>query len=551
LIDATPVPDAGDATAAAVGSAADLVWLTGLPRPTDDPVGFVAEALRRLCEAVNATGGRVSVDADDGAGPRTWAHHGSVPAGPAADSPALLRVPLDVSAQWRGELVLADAEAGAWTLARLTAERIALVVDNHRLREAGARVRAWQSYLGEAGELLAQSLDVGLTAALVAQLVVPRLGRWCAVHTISADGEPELAAAIHADETAATKLRRQIRHAFADPALGEAFGGVTRPLPLPFPLDGLALPLSARGERIGLLSVGRHAERRHDLDEIAVLEDVARRAAFALDNARTHERERRLAMTLQASLLPPTLPQVPGIGFGAAYVPMGREVGGDFYDVIGLPEGRWLIVVGDVSGKGVSAAVVTGLVREVVRVLMRDGRPVADALARLNETLAERGAGHFCTLALAVVGAPGHDDGLTVEVYLAGHEPPVLVRGDGTAGLVGVFGTALGLLESITSSVLELRLMPGDALVFYTDGVTERRGGAADATVGPDVTEMFGPRRLCEAASRLAGLPADAIAAGVRAAALGFGSQPPRDDLAVLTIRNDGPPRTVKPPPPA
>jgi len=86
--------------------------------------------------------------------------------------------------------------------------------------------------------------------------------------------------------------------------------------------------------------------------------------------------------------------------------------------------------------------------------------------------------------------------------------------------------------------------MPGDALVFYTDGVTERRGSAADATRG-DSAEMFGPRRLCEAASRLAGLPADAIAAGVRAAALAFGSQPPRDDLAVLTIRNDGPPRTV------
>jgi serine phosphatase RsbU (regulator of sigma subunit) len=122
------------------------------------------------------------------------------------------------------------------------------------------------------------------------------------------------------------------------------------------------------------------------------------------------------------------------------------------------------------------------------------------------------------------------------------------VRADGTAGLVGVFGTALGLLESITSSVFELRLAPGDALVFYTDGVTERRGGAVDDTAGEHQTELFGPRRLCEAASRLAGLPADAIAAGLRAAALGFGAEPPRDDLAVLTIRNDGPPGTVDPP---
>lgn len=526
-------------------AAGGLAWLTELPRPADDPVGFVAEALRQLCAAYAAVGGRVSVDRDDGAGPRTWARHGAAPADHDLAGDASLRVPLDLSTPWRGELSLAGVGPDARTLARLIAERISLVIDNHRLREAGARAQAWQAYLGEVGELLAQSLDVDLTAALIAQLVVPRLGQWCAVHTVNGESGPALAAAIHADESAVGRLRHEIERACHHHGVEDLWhaGPGARPLTLPPPLDGLALALAARGERIGMLWVGRHAERRHDLDEIAVLEDVARRAAFALDNARTHERERRLAERLQASLLPPTLPQVDGIGFGAAYVPMGREVGGDFYDVIALPDGRWLVVVGDVSGKGVSAAVVTGLVREVVRVLIRDARPVAHVLARLNETLAERGAGHFCTLALATVAGPAADGHLQVEVHLAGHEPPVLVRANGTAGLVGLFGTALGLLESITSSVLELRLAPGDALVFYTDGVTERRRGPALRSRPSADNELFGPRRLCEAASGLAGLPADAIAAGLRAAALGFGSEPPRDDIAVLAIRNDGPAR--------
>ena len=135
---------------------------------------------------------------------------------------------------------------------------------------------------------------------------------------------------------------------------------------------------------------------------------MARRAALAIENARIHAERGKVAHTLQQSLLPPVLPVVKGIGFAAEYVPTGdaAEVGGDFYDVVPLADDRWLVVVGDVSGKGVQAAAVTGLVRDVIRVLVRDGRPLPETLTRLNETLVERGGGRFCTLALAAVG-PG------------------------------------------------------------------------------------------------------------------------------------------------
>jgi sigma-B regulation protein RsbU (phosphoserine phosphatase) len=203
-------------------------------------------------------------------------------------------------------------------------------------------------------------------------------------------------------------------------------------------------------------------------------------------------------------------------------------VGGDFYDVLPLPDNRWLVVVGDVSGKGVQAAAVTGLVRDVIRVLVADGKPLPEVLTRLNETLVERGGGRYCTLALAAVGH-GLDGRLDVSLYLAGHDRPVLIRGEGRASFEGAGGTALGLLESIASPATEMTLRPGEALVFYTDGVTERRRGR----------ELFGIERLREAAAPLAGYSADVMAARLRAATLNFSTEVPRDDIAIFVIRNE------------
>jgi serine phosphatase RsbU (regulator of sigma subunit) len=391
------------------------------------------------------------------------------------------------------------------------------------------------TFLAEASELLAQSLDVDLTMALIPQLVVPRLGQWCAVHTTDEWGRLRLAAASHADEAVLPRLNAVLEESGPESMLArlrEASRTGTQ-LPLGPPLEGFAVPLVARSQPLGTLTVGRHQRHRHDPDEIAVLEDVARRAALAIENARIHAERGKVAHTLQQSLLPPVLPVVKGIGFAAEYEPTGdaAEVGGDFYDVIPLGDDRWLVVVGDVSGKGVPAAAVTGLVRDVIRVLVRDGRPLPETLTRLNDTLVERGGGRYCTLALAEVArASGSRSGdLSVSLHLAGHDRPVLIRGDGRTSYVGTGGTALGLLDVVSTPVADIPLGPGDALVFYTDGVTERRRGR----------ELFGSERLCDAAVPLAGYSADVIATRLRTTVIGFSVDPPRDDIAILVLRND------------
>ncbi|HWH01019.1 MAG TPA: SpoIIE family protein phosphatase [Pilimelia sp.] len=516
---------------AAPSAAALAALLDVRPGPPGEqpPAEYAAVLLGTLAEVTGAPGAVVQLDCGDGAGSRTLARYGAEP-DPGEPEVA---VPLPVSRPQVGQLRLAAAPSGpARPLARLVAERIALHIENDRLRRADRRRQSWLTFLAEASELLAQSLDPQLTMALIPQLVVPRLGSWCAVHTLDGWGRLQLTAAAHADEALLADVLAALKETGAESTgarLREAARLGTH-LPLPPPLEGFAVPLVARGQRLGALAVGRPPERRHDLDEIAVLEDVAHRAALAVDNARIHDERRAVAHALQQSLLPPVLPVVPGIGFAAAYVPAGdaADVGGDFFDVVPLPHERWLVVVGDVSGKGVQAAAVTGLVRDVVRVLAQDGRPLDRTLARLNETLVERGGGRYCTLALAAV-EPRADGRLGVSLHLAGHDRPLLVGADGRASFVGTGGTALGLLRRIESPPAAVTLAPGDSLVFYTDGVTERRRGQ----------ELFGTQRLRDAAAPLSGYSAEVVAARLRTATLGFSAEVPRDDIAILVVRNE------------
>lgn len=518
-----------ETTAPSASSMSELMQTRPDPYAEDPLPDFATDLLTRVAEMVGAAGGVVRLDRGDGQGTQLLARYGRTP----RTDTELIRVPLTVHRPYSGELEL-DAAPSAYArpLAALMAERLSLHLENDRLRRANVRRQAWLTFLAEASELLAQSLEVELTMVLIPQLVVPRLGQWCAVHIADEWGRLRLAAASHADESVLPQLHKVLEETGPDSVqarLREA-SRIGSQVPLGGPMEGFAVPLVARGQRLGTLAVGRHQRHRHDPDEVAVLEDVARRAALAIENARIHAERRRVAQTLQQSLLPPTLPVVEGIGFAAEYVPTGgdADVGGDFYDVLPLPDGRWLVVIGDVSGKGVQAAAVTGLVRDVIRVLVSDGKPLPEALARLNETLVERGGGRYCTLALAAVG-PGTGNQLDVSLHLAGHDRPVLLRSAGGATFVGTGGTALGLLDTITSPASAVPLGPGDALIFYTDGVTERRRGR----------ELFGPGRLRDAAAPLAGYPADVVAARLRSTAINFSVEPPRDDIAILVVRND------------
>ncbi|GAA2617827.1 SpoIIE family protein phosphatase [Paractinoplanes durhamensis] len=539
----TAVVPAGNVVEAGTPSVGALTALLQInpERQTDEALAeFATDLLSRLARLTGAAGGVVRLDRGDGNGRQLLARHGRAP----REDADTIVVPLSVHRPYSGELELDAAPTGyAQPLATIVAERFSLHLENDRLRRIDLRRQTWLTFLAEASELLAQSLDVNLTMALIPQLVVPRLGQWCAVHTTDAWGRLQLAAATHADEGALAQLHETLADPGPDAILARLeeasrlgtqvmFGASTESSrggkPQIKTAEGFAVPLVARGTRLGTLAVGRHIRHRHDAEEVAVLEDVARRAALAIDNARIHDERHKVARTLQASLLPPALPKVDGVGFAAEYVPTGSEVGGDFYDVVPSGENRWLVVVGDVSGKGVQAATVTGLVRDVIRILVDDGKPMTEILCRVNRTLVQRGGGRYCTLAMASVQQEA-DGTLVVCLHLAGHDRAVLVRADGKTSFVGEGGTALGLLETIASPDAEVRLGAGDSLIFYTDGVTERRRGR----------ELFGTTRLREAAGPLAGYPADVMAARLRSITINFSVEEPRDDIAILVLRND------------
>jgi sigma-B regulation protein RsbU (phosphoserine phosphatase) len=515
------------------------VWLVHVPEELRLRLSMpqlVSELLVRLCEVTGAVAATVWFDRGDGLGEQLLTRYET--SGDAGDE---LVVPLPVNRPTRGSLVLhaapGDRIGPHWpALAGLSAQRMAIGIDAERLHDADVRRRGWLTFLAEASELLAQSLDVQLTVALVPQIVVPRLGEWCAVHVRDPDGELRLAAIGHADEDALPRLREllgneagpEVRKRLAE-ALGE-----DDTVALIAPTEGVAVPLTARGNVLGTMSVGRHADRVHVPDDIAVIEDVARRASLAIDNARAHAERTQIAQDLQRALLPSDLPVAPGLEFGAEYVPAstGSEVGGDFYDVVQIRRNRWLLSIGDVCGKGTQAAAVTGVVRDVVRALVRDNRSLPRTLQALNRTLlGQNDANRYCTVATAVVTRRDESDGerlLEVQLCLAGHDRPILLHADGTTQPVGECGTAVGLLENIDVAEVRLVVAPGEALVFFTDGVTERRHGR----------EQYGLRRLRRQLRSLAGHPAQVVAARVRSAVVGFSTEPPRDDIAVVVLRN-------------
>jgi serine phosphatase RsbU (regulator of sigma subunit) len=292
--------------------------------------------------------------------------------------------------------------------------------------------------------------------------------------------------------------------------------------------DVLAVPLVARRRLLGLLLVGRNTGTSYAADDVGLLTDLARRAALAVDNARLYEERTSIAQALQASLLPPTLPTTDGLEFGARYAAAGEgnDVGGDFYDVFSLDDGGWGLAIGDVCGKGAEAAAITGMARDVLRLLTRDGVATPAVLQRLNDVILELGdRGRFCTTMLGTVHTEG--DGLVVRMSSAGHPPPVLLSRGGEASFVGSSGTVLGVVEDIDVAEDEVRLGPGDALVFYTDGVTERRSG----------NEMFGDDNLLSCLKAASGSSADSLAGRLELEVRRFGVGVTRDDLAVLVVR--------------
>jgi sigma-B regulation protein RsbU (phosphoserine phosphatase) len=236
-------------------------------------------------------------------------------------------------------------------------------------------------------------------------------------------------------------------------------------------------------------------------------------------------RARGLARTLQQTLIPPAPPDVPGLDVAAAYRPAGNgdEVGGDFYDVFEIGTGDWVVVVGDVCGKGVEAAAVTALARHTLRgAAIR--LPPAQSLDALNDALLARDISRFCTVVMLRLRRLNGNWSVTISC--GGHPQPFLLRARHVPTRVGVPGSLVGVLDDATFVDQHVPLQPGDALVLYTDGVTEGRRG----------DEFYGEERLSAAVT---GSPASAAALvdALLTDVLEFQSGYARDDIAVVVVR--------------
>jgi PAS domain S-box-containing protein len=267
-------------------------------------------------------------------------------------------------------------------------------------------------------------------------------------------------------------------------------------------------------------------ERRRSAAELAQLLDAERAARVRAQDA--ERRASQLAETLQQSLLPPQLPEVPHLDMAATYRAGGEgvDVGGDFYDVFETADGRWGVAVGDVCGKGAEAAAITALARHTIRTAARYERSPSEVLGRLNETLVERdGAGSFCTVAFAVVEPrPGST---SVRLALGGHPAPLVVRAGGDVEPLGRPGTMLGADARARLEDTEGELRSGDALVLYTDGVTECK----------TPTGRFGGEHLMAVLRGLSGKGAAATTRAVLEATVAAPSHTSADDVAILVLR--------------
>lgn len=236
-----------------------------------------------------------------------------------------------------------------------------------------------------------------------------------------------------------------------------------------------------------------------------------------------------LARTLQQTLIPPHVPQIPALEVSAEYRPAGdgSEVGGDFYDIFQAGDDDWVVVIGDVCGKGVEAAVVTALARYTLRAAAVQDPSPAGALALLNDALRRADVDRFCTAAMLRMRRT--NEHWSVTTCAAGHPLPVHVDGQGRAAPVGAPGSLLGVLDEIHLADASIELRPGEALVVYTDGVIEARA--------PDGS-LYGDDRLL---ARLAAPTDGELAGAVLADVLGFQHGHARDDIAIVAVRAAGP----------
>lgn len=345
-------------------------------------------------------------------------------------------------------------------------------------------------------EALGSSLDRDENLQSLAKALVPRMGTWCAVHMLEG-GTLIPVAMVHPDDEDAQTLanmsdpgpisldddhiqarvarteKPEIIEAISEEMLQEAEDRTSKELidvVRRLDLNSVACVPIAIGRRvIGTLTLARSfPEAELDMADVDALAAVADRAAAALENAGLYQQQREIAETLQIVLTPKTLPRVPGFRLAARYQPLSLvgHVGGDFYDVFPIADGRTAVLVGDIAGKGVEAAAAVGLARYTLRsTIALDPNP-ATVITRINESLLEEE--QMCTVAYAIL--ENHGDRFRLRVTLAGHPPVVVVTADGSVERLGEPCPPVGVMAEVIPIEVERWLAPGDTIVMYTDG---------------------------------------------------------------------------------
>jgi serine phosphatase RsbU (regulator of sigma subunit)/PAS domain-containing protein len=446
-----------------------------------------------------------------------------------------------------------DTGEGRWTIIKATPifdadGELALVISvfedvtEHMERERQQRM------LARAGELLAQSLSHERTLEAVADLCVGEFADLCTIDLVEGNRIRRVALAME-DKEQARELFEVRRRFPLDPAAATGVAAVIRTGaaelhpdldPAAFAGDreliaklglraAMFVPMTARGRTLGAMTFcAGPSGRVFDESDLYMAEELAARCAIAVDNARLFRERTRIARTLQESLLPPVLPELRGVDVGARFhaAGAGYEVGGDFYDVFDTGGGSFGVSIGDVCGKGADAAAVTALARYTLRATaMREGSP-AEVLRTLNDAmLAQGGDRRFCTVAFARFDPT--PTGMRATIASGGHPLPLVLRAGAEAREAGAPGTLLGVVPDPDLDDVAIDLEPGDAVVLFTDGVTEARA--------PE--RVWGSNDLAGFVGRHEALRAAAIAERIERGALSAQADEPRDDVAIVVIK--------------
>jgi len=449
---------------------------------------------------------------------------------------------------------------------QLVADRVAQAIERTRLFDAEREARTLAeetqrrlAFLTHAGEVLGRSLDWQTTLDTTVSQAVPFLADWCAIDVIDDVGEVRCVAAAHRDESMVSLVRRLHDSRPPRREAAQGVGHVVRTGEARFwpvvtesglaavagsperlelfralgPVSAMVLPVELRGRLVATVSfVQSMSGRRYNEADLHLAEELVRRTAVALDNARLFAERSEVARTLQDSLLPPHLPEIPGASVAGLFRAGGEgvDVGGDFYDVFVTEPGDWALVVGDVCGKGAAAAAVTAMGRYTVRAAAMQARRPSRVLHILNEAMLRQEAGRpFLTVAYARLQLGWTaGDSARVTVGCGGHPLPLILRADGSVESVGVPGTLLGCFAEVAIEDVSSELHPGDALVMYTDGVEEPRDSDG---------REFGVAGLRSVLSSCRGQEPAAINEAVYQAVAAHRGESVPDDIAIVTLR--------------